>query len=97
MKAGDKEHKLLLDADGIFAVITDSLTSLPQLMDVIQSFSKLSGYTVNWNKSETTPLSKSCLPVMVEKFTFKWVPKGMKYLGGNNSTKFTPTTTDVQN
>ncbi|MCI4381688.1 hypothetical protein PGIGA_G00254930, partial [Pangasianodon gigas] len=81
VKAGDKEHKLLLYADYILAVITDPLTSLPHLMDVIQSFSKLSGYTVNWNKSEATPLSNSCVSVMVEKFKFKWVPKGMKYLG----------------
>lgn len=49
-------------------------------MDAIQSSSKLSGYTINWNKSEAIPLSKFCLPFMVDNFNFKWVHKGLKYL-----------------
>lgn len=70
VKGGDKEHKLLLYADDILAVISDPLASRPHLMDTSQSFSKLSGYTINWNKSEAMPLSKLCLPFMVEKFNF---------------------------
>ena len=74
-----QEHKLLLYADDILAVVSNPLTSLPHLMDTIQLYSKCSGYTINWNKSEAMPLSKSCYSHMVEKF--KWVPKGMTYLG----------------
>ena len=50
-------------------------------MNTIQSFSKFSGYFINWNKSEAMPLSKTCFPFMVEKSNFRWVRKGMKYLG----------------
>lgn len=81
VEGGGQEHKLLLYADDILAVYTDPVMSLPHLMDTIQSFSKLSGYTINWNKSEAMPLSASCYSYMVERFKFKWVPKGMKYLG----------------
>ena len=68
-----QEHKLLLYADNILAVVTDPLTSLPHLIDTIQLYSfsgffKFSGYT----------LSTSCYSHMVEKL--KLVPKGMTYL-----------------
>lgn len=75
VRGGDKEHKLLLYADNILAVISDPLASVPHVMDI----SKLSCYTINWNKSEAMPLSKFCLPFMVEKFNFKWFHKGIKY------------------
>lgn len=71
----------MLFADDILAVVMDPETSLPHLMETIQSYSELSGYTVNWIKSEAMPLTSLCLPHMVEKFKFKWVSKGIKYLG----------------
>lgn len=81
IECGGQQHKLLLFADDILAVVTDPETSLPCLMETIQSYSGLSGYTINWDKSEAMPLTPLCLPYMVEKFKFKWVPKGIKYLG----------------
>lgn len=55
-----QEHKLLLHADDILALITHPLTFLPHLMETIQSHSKISGHTINWIKSEDMPLSALC-------------------------------------
>ncbi len=49
-------------------------------MNTIKSFSKLSGYSINWSKSEAMLLPRSCISSMVEKFNFRWVREGMKYL-----------------
>ena len=81
VQGGGSEHKLLLYADDILAVVSEPLSSLPHLMDTIQSFSRFSGYSINWSKSEAMPLSRSCMASMVEKFNFRWVREGMKYLG----------------
>lgn len=78
VRRGHNEHKLLLYADDI---LSDPLTSL----HTMQSFSKFSGYSINWSKSQATPLSKSCFAFMLEKFNFRWVHKGMKYLGTKSS------------
>lgn len=48
-------------------------------MDTTQAYSELSGYTINWEKSEAMPLTPLHHAYMVEKFKFKWVPKGIKY------------------
>ena len=45
---GGKEHKLLLYADDIFMLVKDPLNSMSHLMDTIKSYSKLSGYKINW-------------------------------------------------
>ena len=38
-------------------LISDPLESLPHLMTTIQSCSKMSGYKINWEKSEAMPIS----------------------------------------
>jgi len=65
IRGGDNEHKLLLYADDILAVVTSDGHHL--------TFSKFSGYSINWSESEAMPLSKSCIPSMVEKYNFRWV------------------------
>ena len=74
-----KEHKLLLYADDILMLVKDPLNSIPHLMDIIKSYSILSGYKINWTKSEA--ISGLCHSNSVTNFGFKWVSNGMKYLG----------------
>ena len=76
-----KERKLLLYADDILMLIRNPLESLPHLMTTIQSYSKLSGYKVNWKKSEAMPISGTCHSSSVSFFNFKLVSNGMSYLG----------------
>lgn len=62
-------------------MVLDPEMSLPYLMETIWSYSELSGYTINWKRSEAMLLISLCHPYMVGNFKFKWVPKGIKYLG----------------
>ncbi len=81
VEGGGKEHKLLLYADNILMLIKDPLNSIPHLMNTIQLYSKLSGCKINCTKSEAMPISGSCNSNFLTKFGFKWISKGMKYLG----------------
>lgn len=79
--AGGTEHKLFLYADDILAVLTDPTQSLPALLTCVESYSKLSGYKINWYKSDGMPLSTTCHSRYITAFNFKCLPLGMKYLG----------------
>ena len=50
-------------------------------MNTIHSYSRLSGYKINWTKSEAMPISGLCNLSLLTHFGFKWVSKGMTYLG----------------
>lgn len=50
-------------------------------MDINENFSQISGYKVNWQKSEVMPILVGCSRADVGAFPFKWIPTGMKYLG----------------
>lgn len=81
VEGGGKQHKLLLYADDILVLLKDPSHSTPHLMNTIQSYSKVSGYKINWSKSEAMPISGLNSGNLMAQFGFKWIPKGMKYLG----------------
>lgn len=54
---GGKQHKLLLYADDILVLLKDPAHSMPHLMETIQFYSTVSGYKINWTKSEAMPIS----------------------------------------
>ena len=56
--AGKMEHKLFLYADDILLVTSNPETAVPQIMSLIDTFSLISGYKINWGKSEAMPLSR---------------------------------------
>lgn len=60
VQIGKTLHKLVLYADDILCFITDPETSVPCLLNIINTFSKLSGYKINCNKSEALPLTSYC-------------------------------------
>src|SRR4029434_7529146 len=41
-------------------------------MNTIQSYSRLSGYKMNWTKSEAMPISRLCNSSLLTHFGFKW-------------------------
>lgn len=45
------------------------------------NFSKISGYRVNWAKSEALPLTACCPKSLFQTCNFAWPQKGMTYLG----------------
>lgn len=51
------EHKVSLYAHDALLFISNPLSSIPALLDLLDKFGKLSGYKVNLQKSETFPLT----------------------------------------
>ena len=78
---GSREHKMLIFADDILVLMSDPQTSVPPMLDLVNSFSDISGYKINWTKSEVMPLSKCCFRSHFQNWKFQWVPKNLKYLG----------------
>lgn len=78
---GTKQYKILLYADDILLTLTDPDKSIPALTDCIKEFGQISGYKVNFEKSEIMPLTNGVQvePAYVKPFC--WAPKGFKYLG----------------
>ena len=79
VKINESTHKLLLYADDILWLT--SARSVPALLDVIKSFSRISGYKVNWSKSEALPLTSYCPKTLFQAGLFQWPTEGIKYLG----------------
>ncbi len=51
-----KQHKIALYADDILLFVTQPEESISLIMEIIEQFSKISGYKINFSKSETMPL-----------------------------------------
>ncbi len=79
--SGGEEHKLLLYADDILLLSSSPGNTVPHMLSMIGSFSCISGYKINWLKSEAMPLSKICSPSIRQSWQFKWLPSGLVYLG----------------
>lgn len=79
--AGGKVHKLMLFADDILLFVSEPNRSLTCLLNIIRSFSKFSGYKVNWSKSEALPLTAYCPPSAFQLGAFQWPTQGLRYLG----------------
>ena len=86
--AGGQMHKMFLYADDILLILSDPASSIPGVMDIIENFSKMSGYKINWQKSEVMPVSVGCSIADIGAFPFTWIPSGMKYLGIRLTTDF---------
>lgn len=72
---------MFLYADDILLMLSDPASSISVFMDIIENFSRLSGYKIYWQKSEVMPVSSSCSDADIGAFPFTWIPSGMKYLG----------------
>lgn len=55
---GGSEHKLMLYANDILFLTRNPQNSLPGLMNAISEYSQLSGYKINWTKSEAMPIQR---------------------------------------
>lgn len=72
-------HHISLFADDILLYVNNALTSIPHVLETFARFSNLSGYKINWTKSQLMPLnpsvSLSTLPSLIP------VVNSFKYLG----------------
>ena len=85
----DYEHKISLYADDVLVFISNPETSIPALLNIIDLFSKFSGYKINLTNSEAMPLgSLNSIPAALLSFPFKLSPTGFVYLGEFITPKF---------
>ncbi len=78
---GRIHHKLLLYADDVSVILTKTENSTPTLLNCIEEFTLLSGYCIDWDKSEAMPISGYCPSTLFHQWKFCWASKGNKYLG----------------
>ena len=73
-------HKISLYADDIALFVGDPGNSIPHLLRQINSFGEVSGYTINWQKSEIMVIGKDSTPQYLDSIRFK-PANTVKYLG----------------
>ena len=81
IKLGGIETRVTLYADDLLVCLGDPASSIPILLEYINSFGKISGYTINWKKSEFTPLVGKLTNKFLEKLPFRVVKDFFTYLG----------------
>lgn len=78
---GTKQHKILLYADDILLTLMKPSLSLIALTNCLKEFSLISGYKVNFDKSEIMILDKDIKAEPAYTQQFRWAPSGLQYLG----------------
>lgn len=78
---GGVDHRISLYADDVVLFLSRPEVSLPPLLGLIEKFGEISGYTVNWDKSEFLPLTGDLDPHFLKNLSFKIVYDKIKYLG----------------
>lgn len=76
---GGREHKLFLYADDILLLSQDPTNSIKAFLEVMEVYSKVSGYCIHWHKSEAMPVSQTCSQNL--HIRFEIVSKWHVYLG----------------
>lgn len=101
---GHEEHKIALYADDILLFLSSPQLSISTIIDIFNRFSNISGYKINFNKSEAMPLGTLDITDVQENFPFRWSRSGFTYLGIKVSSdlsdlqklNFTPICTSVK-
>ena len=83
VQCGDQTHKCALFADDILLFLTSPVTTLPNLCHILDDFSRISGLSVNFSKSQALNIS---LPSQIvldlkQSFNFSWNETSIQYLG----------------
>uniref|UniRef100_A0A8C5HQA3 Reverse transcriptase domain-containing protein n=1 Tax=Gouania willdenowi TaxID=441366 RepID=A0A8C5HQA3_GOUWI len=79
------EHKINLYADDILLYLEEPQSSLEEVFNLINSFSKLSDYSINWTKSSILPLTKNSWNPAHQNPQHPSTTNTIKYLGLNIS------------
>lgn len=62
LQVGGVEMLISLYADDVILYLYNAEKSNPPLLEMIESYGKISGYTINWSKSEFVPFSGTYSP-----------------------------------
>ena len=78
---GQINHKISLFADNIILFLSDLTGSPSKLQMLLGTYSSISGYKVNMDKSEILPLTRFDYSICERTGPFIWLPQGFKCLG----------------
>lgn len=78
---GGSVHKLSLYADDLLLFISDPGSSIPIVLSVLKEFGQISGYKLNFEKSELMPINAAALTYPLSDLPFKTSQEHFKYLG----------------
>lgn len=67
--------------DDLLICLSEPEISFPNLLNCIKHFVKLSGFMINWEKSEFMPITDHFCPKFLSSLTFKLVTISFTYLG----------------
>ena len=76
-----EEYKINLFADDVLVYLTNPFYSLRKLSFRLEEYGKVSGYKVNWDKSEILPFTEGDYTQCRSLTHFRWPTNGIKYLG----------------
>uniref|UniRef100_A0A8C5QAX9 Reverse transcriptase domain-containing protein n=1 Tax=Leptobrachium leishanense TaxID=445787 RepID=A0A8C5QAX9_9ANUR len=78
-----QRHKIAAYADDLMFLLTDPLTSLPEVVRELQRYGEVAGLAINEEKSEILGISiqKEVAQQLQTQFRFKWCADKLKYLG----------------
>lgn len=80
IRLGNVDHHISLYADDVVLFISQPEKSVPVLLDLIKTFGEVSGYTINWQKSEFMSLGADLNTEFLHNLPFK-ITNRLKYLG----------------
>lgn len=72
---------MTLYVDNLLVCLADPVVSIPILLDYINSFGSISGYTINWRKSEFMPLTNQLTDDFLTDLPFRVMKECFTYLG----------------
>lgn len=75
------EHRISLYADDILLFLSDPLTSLPITLNILKKFGNISGFKVNFQKSEIMLVNTAAKLLNFDSFSLKVNTHRFKYLG----------------
>lgn len=78
---GDLAHKLSLYADDLLLFVSDPDRSIPCVLDLLKEFGLVSGYKLNFHKSELLPINSAAKAYQLSKLPFKISLDNFTYLG----------------
>ena len=82
---GSQEYKISLYADDVLPYVSDPLSSIPHILNMLEEFGRFSGYKLNLDKSELLPISPAARLLSLHSLPFKVTHNQLSYLGISNN------------
>ena len=79
------EHRVSLYADDLLLYVTDLISCVDNILQILTTFRSFSGYKLNIRKSECIPVNNAAKRISSEALPFRLAHKSFHYLGINIS------------